>query len=427
MRNSGWLIAERVIGMTSSLMLSVFLARYLGVNDFGKLNFVLSVVILITPVASLGLNSIIVRELIDKVEHSNSIIFTALSFRLVAGLIALVFLLGVTYYGNWFPESQRLNLFILGVGYVFSAFQVIDYWFQSKLLSKIVVKARVITLVFFSCLKILSLVQFNSLNIIIILTAFEICFQSLILIIPYYFMTKSVFKWQFDFQYGKKIVGESSWLILSGFAAVVYLKIDIVMIGALLGDESVGIYAIAARFSEIWYFIPTAIVTSLFPMLLKAKKSDKFEYEIKLQKIFSLLFWMAMFIAILVQLIAEPLIDFLYGKEFLMASSILVIHIWAGLFVFMRALFSKWIIAERLLYFSLLSQGSGAVVNIALNYILIPIYGIKGAAITTLISYGVASWLILFINKKTIPIGVMMLKASVLPCVLILKKKRNKC
>ncbi|MFT6835904.1 MAG: O-antigen/teichoic acid export membrane protein [Francisellaceae bacterium] len=428
LQNSGWLIAEKIIGISSGLLLSVFLARYLGGDEFGRLNFLLSVIILITPLASLGLNGIITRELIQKPEQSNVIIFTAIVFRFIAGFFALLFLVLATYYGSWFPSTGRVNLLILGSGYVFCAFQVVEYWFQSKLLSKYVVKARTLTLLVFSILKILSVIKYNSVEIIVILTSIEIFFQSVILILPYHSLTKGVLKWRFEFKYGKNIVGQSYWLIFSGFAAVLYLKIDQIMIGVILDNKSVGIYAVASRFSEIWYFIPTAIVTSLFPLLLKTKESDNQKYQAQLQNIFSILFWMAVLIALIMQFLSAPLIEFLYGEEYEMSSSVLIIHIWAGLFIFMRALFSKWIIAERLLYFSLLSQGTGAVVNIALNYILIPIYGVKGAAVTTLISYGVASWFILFVNKKTIPIGIMMLKASIIPFMLILKKlKGTKC
>jgi len=424
--NSGWIISEKIISISSGLFLSILLVKYLGVNDFGKLNFLLAIVSLIIPLASLGLNAIITRELIEKPKEANLIIFTSIIFRFVAGMLSLLLIVFVSYFGGWFPSEDRSSLLILGFGYVFSALQVIDYWFQSKLLSKYVVKARVITLSLFLLLKIFCLIEYNSFQIIIVLTAIEVCFQSLILLVPYHFIAKNILKWRFNFTYGKAIVSESYWLILSGFAAVLYLKIDQIMIGVFLDDKSVGIYAIASRFSEVWYFIPTAIVTSLFPLLLETKKLSYQKYKEKLQNIFSMLFWMAVIIALVMQLISAPLINILYGEELQQASSVLIIHIWAGIFIFMRALFSKWLIAERLLYFSLISQGSGALVNIVLNYYLIPIYGVQGAAVTTLISYAVASWLILFLNKKTTPIAFMMMRACVTPFYIMFKKFKGR-
>lgn len=166
------------------------------------------------------------------------------------------------------------------------------------------------------------------------------------------------------------------------------------------GDKAVGVYSVAATMSEVWYFIPTAIVASLYPRLIELRKSDSGLYLKRLQQIFDVLFVVALIVAIAVNLFAPYIISLFFGEAYNDAAAILIIHIWAALFVFMRAALSKWILVEDLLVFSMITQGFGALVNVILNFYLIPFLGGQGAAIATLISYATASYFSLLVTPK---------------------------
>ena len=125
--------------------------------------------------------------------------------------------------------------------------------------------------------------------------------------------------------------------------------------------------------------------------------------------------WLGIIVAIFITLISSLLINTLYGQEYIFASQVLNIHVWAGVFIFMRALLSKWLIAEGLLKFSLLTDGIAAIINVALNYIWIPQFGIIGAAWATLISYALSSYLVLWFNRKTLPMAKIMTKTITFP------------
>jgi O-antigen/teichoic acid export membrane protein len=187
------------------------------------------------------------------------------------------------------------------------------------------------------------------------------------------------------------------------------------MLRWLVDAEEVGIYSVAAKLSEAWYFMPTAIVASLFPKLLELKKSDEGQFKKRLQQLFDMLYGIALALAILITFISGPVIDFLYGVEFSKAAVILSIHIWAGIFIFMRAAFSKWILVEDAITFSMFTQGAGALVNVLLNFVFIPMYTGTGAAIATIISYATASYFSLLFYKKTRPIFFMMTKSLLSP------------
>jgi len=202
---------------------------------------------------------------------------------------------------------------------------------------------------------------------------------------------------------------------LGSFFAVIYLKIDQVMLRWMVGDTAVGVYSVASTMSEVWYFIPTAIVASFFPRLIELKKEDSGLYHKKLQQIFDILFIIALAVAIAVNLLAPHLIGLLFGAVYQDAGAILVIHVWAALFIFMRAALSKWILVENLLVFSMITQGFGALVNVILNFYLIPLFGGQGAAIATLISYATASYFSLLVTPKSREVFVMMSRAMLSP------------
>jgi O-antigen/teichoic acid export membrane protein len=195
----------------------------------------------------------------------------------------------------------------------------------------------------------------------------------------------------------------------------VNLKVDQIMLKWMSGNRDVGYYAVAVTLSEAWYFIATAIVTSVFPSLIEDRKANRAVYQKRLQKIFDILFLLALAVAVIVTIFSRLLVKTLYGDVYLYSANILTIHVWAGLFAFMRQLFSRWLIMEGLLKYSLFSHGFGAFLNVILNALLIPRLGGIGAAIATLFSYAGSSYLALFLSRPTRPIAYMMSRSLFSP------------
>jgi O-antigen/teichoic acid export membrane protein len=193
-----------------------------------------------------------------------------------------------------------------------------------------------------------------------------------------------------------------SWpLIFGSIAASIYMRIDQVMIKEMLDAEAVGQYAAAVRLSEAWYFIPVVISASLFPAIINAKKvSEKLYYE-RLQKLYDLMVWTALAIAIPMTFMSDWIVELLYGEKYYQAGSVLMIHIWAGVFVFLGVASGKWLLNENLQKIAFYRTFYGMLINISLNYLLIPKFGIIGAAISTTISYMFAGYLLDISNKKT--------------------------
>lgn len=411
--------------MGVNLFVTLWLARQLGPESFGTLSYLLAVVMLAAPLAALGLNALITRELVESPDQEAKIMATAGLLRLVGATSGFLLIALWATLGSGFTSSiERYALVILAACNIASALQLVEFFFQAKVAARYVVKLRTTLTIIFATLKLFAAWQYGTLVSVSIVFAAEFLALGVGFYWLYYFYGKNRgdypqqagFQWRlFDFTYAKGLLKQSVWLILSGLAAAFYLKIDQVMLASMVNHQAVGEYAVAVRLSEVWYFFAEALVISFFPMLLTLKKQSNGTYEQRLQSLCDGLFISALILAVFVGFTATPVITFLFGDAYAASGTILSIHIWAGVFVFMRALASKWLIAERLLVFSLVSHGLGAVINLLANILLIPKWGGEGAAIATVISYATASYIAFWFSPATRPLAMVMTRSLWLP------------
>lgn len=401
--------------MPLGLLISVLLARYLGPDSFGVFNFALSTVALVQPLSALGLSGIVTKELVREPESENEILGTTFFLKLGASLLSSIIISCAALLLPTSTPDLVIYIVLLSFGNALNAFQVIDLWFQSKVLSKYVVSSKTIALVISAAFKIMLVYLKAPLILFVCSVVFENLASYILLIAAYRKRKNSVKNWIFLKERASQLLSKSWPLILSGFGSIIYLKIDQIMIGEMISNSELGVYAVASRMSEVWYFLPVAITSSAFPSLIKSKESSIKDYQIKLQKLLDSLICFALLMAIPITFSSRFIILGIYGQSYEKASVILSIHIWASIFIFMRAVLSKWLIAENLLIFSLVTHGLGAISNIVLNILLIPIWGGVGAAVATVVSYAFASYFSLFFHKKTLGFALMMSKSIAFP------------
>jgi O-antigen/teichoic acid export membrane protein len=400
-----------------SLAVTVALARYLEPSQFGDLSYLLALVALFMPFMSMGLNGIVSRELLLRPDDVDQIIGSSLFIRSVASVsVTLIVVSASSFY---LSDDNAMFFTVLMISSIASAAQVIDFWLQAKLANRYAVFWRLLVLVFFSLIRIVAIYKAADFSLFVYLIAFELAATGLLYLMIYQRLSGRLLRLRITFEEIKGLWRDARWLLMSGIAAIIYLKIDQVMLGIMLDNYAVGVYAASARISEVWYFIPAAIVTSFFPKLIKNKQADPLIYQVYIQKLNDVLFTLAVSVAFLMTLFGDGLVNGLFGGSYSDSIPILVVHIWGAVFVFMRALLSKWLIAENLLALSLLSQGLGALANVALNYCLIPIFGPIGAAYATVISYSIAAYLVLFLHPKLWRMAIIVTKSFLLPVRLI--------
>jgi len=413
--NISWLMGDKGVTLALSLLLSVLLARYLGPEQFGIYNYALAFVSIFQILSSLGLNGIVVRDLVEHPNQDREILGTSFALRFIGSLLSIILTVIIVMLFDH-TDGQILPLIILlSLSNVAYAFQTVSFYFESKVLSKYVVKANLFSQTSYYTLLAILIFSEASLTLIAIAFVLQSVVNAILLCFIYSAQKQKIFAWQFQLNRAKSLLSRSWPLILSSFGAIIYLKIDQIMLGQITSNTEVGVYSVAVRFSEVWYFIPNLIVASCFPSLLKIREKSHQEYNIRLQKLYDLLMLGALSLSIVMTFLSYPLINSLYGQSYQNSATILSIHIWASIFIFMRALLSKWLIAEDLYIFSFVTHSSGAIVNLILNLFLIPSFGGVGAAIATVISYSFASYISLFFHPRTMISGKMMSIALLSP------------
>jgi O-antigen/teichoic acid export membrane protein len=414
LHNISWLFVERLLMMVMSLFVGIYLIRYLGAENFGKLSYSISFVGLFEAIAKLGLDPIVVRSLVQEEKKTPEILGTAFFLKLMSSLATIIL---INFVILNVKDTSQLHWMILTIasGLALGAFDVIDLWFQSQILAGAIAAVRSVQIIFSSLVKLLFIYFKFPLIAFAGLIVADLIFRSCGMIWVYFKFHQSFLRWRFNRSQAIAMLKDSWPLILSGFTIALYLKIDQVMLGNMASIQEVGNYAAAVRFSEIWYFVPVAICSSIFPAILKAKQRNKQDYYDKIQQLYDLMVWLSLAIALVMSLNASTLMTALLGKEYLAAGGILAWHIWSSPFVFLGVARSQWLMAENFTRLSFATTSLGAVTNIVLNFLLIPTYGGTGAALATLVSYAVATYISCFLFPVMFRTAWMLTKALFVP------------
>jgi O-antigen/teichoic acid export membrane protein len=414
--NMSWILMEKIINIGITFVITILVARYLGPAQFGILSYATSVIALFAVAGHMGLSGLVVRDLVNHPMLISETMGTSFVLKMIGFLSGLLLVFIFAFVTKSSEDGEFWILLILAFALIFQPFNVIDFWFQSRIKAKFTSISKTIALIVVLIIKLGCIYLGANLIAFAIANTVQAMLTAFFLILFYNSKSSHGLKsWRFSPARAKKLFSQGWIIFLGSIFAVIYLKVDQIMLKWLVSSEEVGIYAISARLSEAWYFVPSAIVISVFPRLIKLREIDPVHFNKRFQQLFDLLFICALAVAVLVSLFAQPLINTLFGYEYKDAVPILIVHIWAALFIFMRAAFSKWILIEKFLIFSLITHGFGAIVNLVLNYLLIPSYGGLGAAYATLISYAVSSYIALCFHSKSRPIFIMMTKSILFP------------
>lgn len=415
LRNMGWLFASKVFRIVISLLVSTWIARYLQPDRFGTLQYALSFCSFFMPLSTAQTKPVVTRDLVRSPESSDWILGTAFALQLLGGLAAAGLAIGL---GLLFGPDDRVTLgliAILSIKFIFNSFQPIENWFEAKVESKFTVLASSFAFIVVTVLEILLIIWRASVVAFALVTVLEALLFSLGLIVSYRLEKQQILKWRTDFQRIKTLFYESFPLMLSSTACILYLNVDRVMLGNMIGKQAVGIYSSAATISESLSFLPLVVCSSLYPAIIRSKALDAQRYEARLQKFYDLICGLAYGLILILFPLTNLIIVGLYGNEYQAAIPILGIYIWSCLFSFLGLAQSKWIVNEGLQRFNLHSRLSGLVANILLNLLLIPRYQGLGAAIATVISYAIGGYFYFFWIPQTRANAALMTKALLLP------------
>ncbi len=408
--NTSWVFAEKILRIFAALFVGVWVTRYLGPKNLGILSYAQSFVAIFLAFSTLGINTVLVRELVKNPKDKSKLLGTSFALQTVGSVFLLTFLLiGINLSEN--DDFTNKIILLLGSVTFFQSFQVIGLYFQSIVYSKVVVIGSVISLAVTSLLKIALILTESPLIYFVYAIISETILIAIGLIYFYLRENESIRSWFFSKNTAKRLLRDSWPLILSTIVVSIYMKVDQVMIKEFYDSNSVGQYAAAVRLSEAWYFIPTVICSSLFPAIVNAKGISEKLYYNRIQNLYDFMVYISLSIAIPMTFMSDLIVDFLYGNAFQQTGEVLSIHIWAGIFVFLGVSRGGWILNENLQRYTSLYLGVGMLANIALNFILIPKFGILGAAWATLIAQSISVLFAPLLFKPTRISFFMMIKA----------------
>lgn len=412
--NTFWLMADNLLRIGIGLIVGIWVARYLGPKQFGMFNYAIAFAGMFNVFAKAGLDSIVIRDLVRHPESKDEILGTTFAIKLVCGVGAFLLTVGTVSLVRTDDPRMPLIVGIIAFGMVFQVFDTVDFWFQSQVQSKYVVYSKNTAYVLVNIAKVI-LIKTEAPLIAFVIAAFaEIALGSIGLAVAYRLAQYSFKLWETSFQTAKRLLQESWPNILAGFSIALYMRVDQLMLGSMVGDEAVGIYSVGVRLAELWYFIPLAICSSLNPTIIRAKQESEVVYYDRIQRSLNFLVVIAYLVALGSTYFSKDIIALLYGRNYAAANTILSVYVWAGIFVSLGLVRAIWITIEGLLLFGSITTLLGATINVILNLLLIPRYSGVGAAIATVISYGISDFLILFLYPPSRKIGFAMTKALAL-------------
>ena len=393
--NFSWLVFDKFARASLNFLLFIFLARYLGPQEFGILNYLLALVFLFTSLSSLGINPVLTNILIkNKRKTNNSIISNSYILRFFSSLFGyLIFILFIIYlHGKNVYLSYSI---IIGLSIIIKSYEVLFSYFESKSLSKYIVISQTISLVIvFSLIVFFLYLEFD-------IKYIYYCFLvdsliTLFLINIFFFKKERNFLFNLDFRKIYKIIYKSFPVLLSIISIVIYMRIDQVMINLLLSEKDVGIYSVSVRIVEMFHFIPKIIMVSYLPILLISKN-----YTFELIKINSLLFKLSILVIFFIFALSKYITSILFGEIYMESVLTTILLSISLIFVFFGVANEHWYISKNLQKYYALNVFIGAITNIILNYFLIPSFGISGAAYSTILTYLLIIFLFDIFNKKT--------------------------
>lgn len=384
--NTSWLLVDRIFRLILAFITTVLIVRYLGPEKFGILSYAISMVSLVSVLAYAGLENILTRELVKKPDEMNELLGTGFILRLIGSILIIAILIIIGIVVN---ESQLTftMILIIGAANIFQPFGVIDFFFQSKVQAKYSVIVQSGSFFVLSVARIIAIILEAPLIVFAILLSIETFVAAIGYVIAYSREGKTLFKWKFRKNIAYQFLRDAWPLVLSGLAVSTFAKIDQVLLKFLIDEEGVGYYSAAVRIVEAWYFIPMAITISIFPAILNARESNKAEYIGRLNKLYNLMSLVSIIIAIILSVFSGFIIHLFFGEAYSSSAAVLAIYIWSGIATFLGVASNQFLIAENLTKLSLYRSVFGMITNVLLNFWLIPIYGINGAAWATLISY----------------------------------------
>ena len=399
-KNAGWIIGERVVQMILSLVIGVLSARYLGPDNYGSLNYTSSFITFISSVATLGMEGVIIKKMIAQPEKEGQFLGGCIILRSISSVLCSVVVVGAVAILDMGDSEKLILISLQSIQLIFQVLNIFDSWFQRYLKSKYISIAKILASIVVMGYKLYLLVTAKSVIWFAFSNSLTAIVIAIILLVFYKRSKGPALVW--NIKSGIYVLKDSYHYIFSGLMVALYGQMDKIMIGKMLSDTSVGLYTTGMAICGMWIFVPTAIINSFRPTILSLKQSGQIDlYNRRLRQLYSFVIWLCIAVSAFICICAPVIISLLYGDEYMGAVNTLRIAIWCETFSMIGTARGIWILAEDKNKYVKYYLAIGVIVNLLLNFIMIPTLGIEGAAIATLITQVVTSLVAPIVFKST--------------------------
>lgn len=398
-RNTGWILFAQIYQMLLSLVIGVLSARYLGPSNYGTINYAASYISFFTIACTLGLEDIVVKEIIDNRDSEGLILGSSVVMRFIAGLLSIFVVCIIVIVANPGDKVLSIVAFLQSLVLLFNAFHIIDAWYQSYLLSKTAAIIKCISYTGMSLYRVWLLITGKGVEWFAFATSLDALLIAVLFLLRY--KKDGKHKLKFSASISKHLVKLSYHLIISSLMSVIYNQMDRLMIGKLIDQTHVGYYAAASTICHMWLFIPRALANSAQPLIIKLKMENEKLYIKRIKQLIFITFWIGILFAILITILSHFIIDVLYGAEYTQARKPLMFIIWSTVFGAMSYSKSIWMVCENRQKYSKYILFCGVIINFVLNTILITTIGMNGAAIATIVTEFICCFIAPYLFKST--------------------------
>ena len=412
-QNAGWLIGAKVYQMVINLAVSMLMARYLGPSDFGLVNYAASFATLFTAICTLGIDSILVNELLNN-RANGKLLGSAIGLRLCSSALSVATIIGLAWVLNPNEPLTITVVAIYSISLIFQCFDTINLWFQSKLLSKVTAIVSAAGFTVTALYKTFLLITQKNVVWFAAAHAVEYSFVAILLLLAYYKNRPKDQSLRFSGKLGVQLLSKSYHFIISGMMIALYGQMDRVMLKAMIDETSaVGLYSCASTISSLWYFVLVAIIDSAKPVILENYKKDKHAFETGLIRLYGVIIYLSALAAIGLSLLSKPLILLLFGKAYKDAWLALCILSCGTAFAYLGVARSIWLVPQGKQKYAKYIAACGAAGNLLLNLLLIPRFGFEGAAIATVATQIFNNFILGFLIPPIRENNILILKAFV--------------
>lgn len=413
--NITWLLADKILRIFVSIFLGAWVARYLGPEQFGIFNYAVAFVALFGSIASLGLDEILIRDIVRFPWEKDRLINTALALRVLATSINIILIFIIA---TWlYPQDENIKKIIIITAIIVMpqiVSETIDLWFKSQINSRNSIIVRDFALILSSLLKVYLVIKKAFLVTFVWASFFEFLIAAIGLICLYVKDGNRLNFKSINLFLGWRLLRDSWPFIFSGLAIIIYMRIDQIMISMMIGNQENGLYSAAVKLAEVWYFIPIIVMSSVYPKIISLKDKDSISFYKSLQKLYHLMTIIAYIASIPFSIFSGFIIHLFYGYQYGASAPMLAIMIWTTLFVNLGAVRNALVMIMNWGKLHLMIMIIASLVNIALNFMLIPRYGGLGAATATLIAQGLSAYGLCFCFPQLRQTAVMMTNAITL-------------